>query len=53
MSDAEQGRLAANIAGGLSQVSDDAIVERMLGFFHAADPAYGHRVETAVKTLRS
>lgn len=53
MDDAQQARLAANIAGGLSQVSDDAIVEKVLSYFHAADPGYGHRVETAVKTLRA
>jgi catalase len=53
MSEAEQARLAANIAGGLSQVSDDAIMDRVLGYFHAADPSYGHRVETAVKALRA
>ncbi|MBO2450420.1 catalase [Actinomadura barringtoniae] len=53
MDAAQQARLVANIAGGLSQVSDDAIVERMLAHFHAADPAYGHAVETAVKEQRS
>ena len=40
--------LAAIIDG-----SDDAIVDRALAQFHAADTAYGHAVETAVKELRS
>ncbi|MFI6521810.1 catalase [Spirillospora sp. NPDC050679] len=53
MDAAAQARLVANIAGGLSQVSDDGIVERMVAHFRAADPAYGHAVETAVKELRS
>lgn len=53
MDPAAQARLVANIAGGLSRVSDDGIVERCVAHFHAADTAYGHQVETAVKRLRS
>ncbi|MFJ8823096.1 catalase [Streptomyces sp. NPDC102467] len=52
MSEDEKGRLVANIAGGLSQVSRDDIVEKAVAHFHAADPDYGKRVEEAVRALR-
>ncbi|MFJ8078295.1 catalase [Streptomyces sp. NPDC096176] len=52
MSDDEKGRLIANIAGGLSQVTRDDVVEKNLAHFHAADPEYGKRVEEAVRALR-
>ncbi|MEU7405255.1 catalase [Streptomyces sp. NPDC044948] len=52
MSEAERQRLAANIAGGLSQVSRNDVVEKNLAHFHAADPEYGKRVEEAVRALR-
>ncbi|MEU5293242.1 catalase [Streptomyces umbrinus] len=52
MSDEERSRLVANIAGGLSQVSRDDVVEKNLAHFHAADPEYGRRVEEAVLALR-
>ncbi|WP_461029535.1 catalase [Streptomyces sparsus] len=52
MSREEQERLVANIAGGLSQVTRDDVVERNLAHFHAADPDYGRRVEQAVRELR-
>ncbi|GHH36496.1 catalase [Streptomyces candidus] len=52
MSSDEQARLVANIAGGLSQVSRDDVVEKNLAHFHAADPEYGKRVEEAVRELR-
>ncbi|MEU4133575.1 catalase [Streptomyces wuyuanensis] len=52
MSEEEKSRLVANIAGGLSQVSRDDVVEKNLAHFHAADPDYGTRVEEAVRALR-
>ncbi|MEU1319029.1 hypothetical protein [Streptomyces tibetensis] len=33
----------ANIAGGLSKVSRDHVIEKNLAHFHAADPGYGRR----------
>lgn len=42
----------ANLAGGLSQVSRDDVIEKNLAHFHAADPEYGKRVEEAVHALR-
>ncbi|MFJ6808130.1 catalase [Streptomyces anulatus] len=52
MSEDEKGRLVANIAGGLSQVTRDDVIEKNLAHFHAADAAYGKRVEEAVRALR-
>ena len=52
MSAEEKSRLIANIAGGLSQVSRDDVIEKNLAHFHAADPEYGKRVEEAVRALR-
>ncbi|MEU9962254.1 catalase [Streptomyces sp. NPDC050982] len=52
MSEEERSRLVANIAGGLSQVSRDDVIEKNLAHFHAADPEYGRRVEEAVLALR-
>ncbi|AZM74705.1 catalase [Streptomyces sp. KPB2] len=52
MSEDEKQRLVANIAGGLSQVSRNDVVEKNLAHFHAADPDYGRRVEEAVRALR-
>ncbi|GGQ01828.1 catalase [Streptomyces roseolilacinus] len=52
MTQEERGRLVANIAGSLSQVSREDVVERNLAHFHAADPDYGRRVEEAVRALR-
>ncbi|MFE7855188.1 catalase [Streptomyces sp. NPDC057403] len=52
MSEDERSRLVANIAGGLSKVSRDDVIEKNLAHFHAADPEYGRRVEEAVHALR-
>jgi catalase len=52
MSEEEKSRLVADIAGGLSQVSRDDVIERNLTHFHAAGPDYGKRVEEAVRALR-
>jgi catalase len=53
MSSEEQERLVRGIAGSLSQVSRDDIVERSIEHFRQADVEYGARVETAVKALRA
>lgn len=52
MSADEKDRLVANIAGGLSQVTRDDVIEKNLAHFHAADADYGKRVEEAVRALR-
>ncbi|MDT9682785.1 catalase [Streptomyces sp. TRM76323] len=52
MTEEEKGRLVANIAGSLSQVSREDVIEKNLAHFHAADPEYGRRVEEAVRALR-
>ncbi|MBM7441045.1 catalase [Streptomyces sp. HB132] len=52
MSADERNRLIANIAGGLSQVTRDDVIEKNLSHFHAADAEYGKRVEEAVRALR-
>ncbi|MGW1627487.1 catalase [Streptomyces sp. NPDC002172] len=52
MSAEERQRLVANIAGGLSQVTRDDVIEKNLAHFHAADPEYGRRVAEAVRALR-
>ncbi|MEU9006589.1 catalase-related domain-containing protein, partial [Streptomyces sp. NPDC048551] len=52
MSEAEKERLVANIAGGLSQVTLEDVIEKNLAHFHAADADYGKRVEEAVRALR-
>ncbi len=52
MSEDEKGRLVANIAGSLSQVSREDVVEKNVAHFAAADPEYGRRVAEAVAALR-
>ncbi|MFF8381393.1 catalase [Streptomyces sp. NPDC015661] len=52
MSEDEKKRLIANIAGGLSQVSREDVIEKNLAHFAAADPEYGKRVAEAVEALR-
>ena len=52
MDEAARARLIANIAGSLSQVSKDEIVERSVAHFRAADAEYGERIATAVAHLR-
>ncbi|MEY9873966.1 catalase [Streptacidiphilus sp. MAP12-33] len=53
MSEGEQERLIANLAGSIGSVSRDDVVERVLPFFHAADADYGRRLEAAVKAIRN
>ncbi|MFD7921687.1 catalase [Streptomyces sp. NPDC059740] len=52
MTKEERTRLVANIAGGLSQVTREDVVEKNLAHFHAADPQYGRLVEEKVRELR-
>lgn len=52
MSEDEKKRLVANIAGGLSQVSREDVIEKNLAHFAAADADYGKRVAEAVNALR-
>jgi catalase len=52
MDEAARARLVANIAGSLSQVSKDEIVERSVAHFRAADAEYGERIAAAVAQLR-
>ena len=56
-SDDAQARLVDNIAGGLGAVSagpvGDAIVERSIGHFRAADPEFGERVARGAKERRA
>ena len=52
MDEAARARLVGNIAGSLSQVSKDDIVERSIAHFEKADPEYGARVREAVAGLR-
>jgi catalase len=44
----EQQNLFDNLAGPMSQVSDE-IIQRQLGHFDQADPAYGAGVRAALK----
>jgi catalase len=52
MDESAQERLIQNIAGNLSRVSRDDIIERSLAHFRLADPEYGRRVADAVAALR-
>lgn len=53
MSVEERARLANNLAGPLSKVTHQDIVDRFIGYLYKADPAYGAAVEAAVKSLRA
>lgn len=50
MSDDQQARLAATIAGGLSR-AEASVRERMLDYLGRADPEYARRVDDAIRTL--
>ncbi|MGW5783908.1 catalase-related domain-containing protein [Streptomyces sp. NPDC003757] len=52
MTDEEKERLIGNLAGALSGVSRDDIVERAVGNFRQADGDFGKRLEAAVQALR-
>jgi catalase len=49
-SNEEKERLAATIAGGLSQ-AEGSVQQRMIGYLEKADPDYGHRVQVAIEEL--
>jgi catalase len=53
MKEDEKQRLVANIAGGLSRVSREDVIERSIGHFRKADADYGERVAQAVAALRA
>ncbi len=53
MSDVEKGRLIANLAASLSQVSRDDIIERSVEHFRKADPEYGRRIADEVTKRRT
>ena len=53
MKEDEKQRLVANIAGGLSRVSREDVIERAIGHFRKADADYGERVARAVAALRT
>lgn len=53
MSEAEKQRLVARLAGGLSLVSRDDIIERSIGYFRKADADYGERLAAAVRERRA
>jgi catalase len=52
MTDEEKERLINNLAGSISQVSREDIVERAINNFRQADADFGKRLEAAVQTLR-
>lgn len=52
LTDAEKERLIGNLAGALSGVSRDDIVERAIGNFRQDDGDFGKRLEAAVQALR-
>lgn len=53
MKEDEKQRLVANIAGGLSRVSREDVIERSIGHLRKADADYGERVAQAVAALRA
>ena len=53
MSEDEKQRLVANIAGPLSAVTRDDVVQRAIGNFRNADPDYGARIAKAVQALKA
>ncbi len=52
MKEDEKKRLIANLAGGLSQVSREDVIERSVGYFRRADADYGDRLARAVQACR-
>ena len=53
MSEEEKKRLVENIAGSLSRVSREEIIEKSISHFRSADKDFGDRLTKAVKALRS
>ncbi|GGV75526.1 catalase [Streptomyces thermoviolaceus subsp. apingens] len=52
MSEEEKERLIGNLAGSISQVSREEIIERAINNFRQADADFGKRLEAAVQALR-
>ncbi|SFB93021.1 catalase [Streptomyces aidingensis] len=52
MPEEEKERLIENLAGSLSQVSREDIIDRAIANFRRADENYGKRLEAAVQALR-
>jgi len=52
MSEEEKKRLVSNIAGSLSKVSREQIIERSLGHFRAADKDLADRLAKSIRELR-
>lgn len=50
MSDDQKSQLAGNIAGGLSQASEE-VQQIMLGYFTQADSEYGEKVRQALNAV--
>jgi catalase len=48
-----QQRLVENIAGSLSQVSKEDIIERSLSYFRRADAEFGRRLTDAITARRT
>jgi catalase len=53
LSDEEQERLVANLAGFIAKVSRDDIADRAVNNFRQADADFGKRLDSAVQALRS
>jgi catalase len=53
MTEDERGRLVADIAASLGQVSREDIIERSIAHFTAADKQYGERVAAAVAAAKA
>jgi catalase len=53
MSEEEKKRLVGNIAGSLSRVSREEIIEKSISHFRSADKDFGDRLTKAIKALRS
>ena len=52
MDEAARQRLIGNLAGGLSQVSRQDVIDRSIGHFEKADAEFGRRLTQAVAALR-
>lgn len=53
MKEDERERLVANLAGSLAQVRDQAVVDRCVSYFRAADREYGDRLQKAIAALKA
>jgi len=53
MTEPDEERLVASIAGNLSRVSREDVIARSIEHFRKPDPAYGARVGQGVRARRS